>query len=172
MTVSDATRVDPDDEGRLAHVVVEETQAQRLDREHDQLYQELRALITGVQVLFGFLLSITFTERFDDLSADDRRVHLIVIGCAATSLVMLLAPTAFHRVQFRQRDKEVMVRIANVEAIVAMALMSAATAGSLYLVGRLSFGVSWGVAIAVGLLVLSLVVWWGVPLARRRQRAQ
>lgn len=172
MTASDVEPTGSTHQGPPARVVTEETEAQRLDRQHDQLYQELRSLITGVQVLFGFLLSITFTERFDDLSVADRRVHLIVIGCAATSLVVLLAPTAFHRVQFRQRDKDAMIRIANVEAMVAMVLLSAATAGSLYLVGRLSFGASWGVAIATALLVFSLVVWWGIPVVRRQQRAQ
>jgi hypothetical protein len=160
------------EQGGATHVIVDETDAQRLDREHDQLNQELRALITGVQVLFGFLLSVTFTERFGDLSVADRRVHLLVIGCSATALVLLLAPTAFHRVQFRQRDKEAMVRIANTEAKAAMLFMSLATAGSLYLVGRLSFSSSWGVITGCSLFVFSLSVWWGIPLVRRHQRSR
>jgi hypothetical protein len=171
VTATDVEEPRPD-EGGVPHVIVGETDAQRLDREHDQLYQELRALITGVQVLFGFLLSVTFTERFGDLSVTDRRVHLVVIGCSATALVLLLAPTAFHRVQFRQRDKEAMVRIANTEAMVAMLFLSIATAGSLYLVGRLSFGTSWGVITAAALFVFSLIVWWGIPLVRRHERSR
>jgi CBS domain containing-hemolysin-like protein len=151
-------------------VVVEETDAQRLDREHDQLYQELRALITGVQVLFGFLLSVTFTTRFTDLSTTDRRIHLAVIGCAATALVLLLAPTAFHRVQFRQRDKEAMVRIANVEALVAMIFIALSTGGTLYLVAAIAFGTAWGVSAATALFGFSILMWWVIPLARRRRQ--
>jgi hypothetical protein len=149
-------------------VVVEETHDQRLNREHDQLHQELRALITGVQVLFGFLLSVTFTERFRELTAVERRIHLGAIGCAAVALVLLLAPTAFHRVQFRRRDKETMVKMSNVEALVAMIFISFTTAGSLYLVAAIAFGTPWGVALSLALLGFSTVVWWAVPIARRR----
>lgn len=145
-----------------------ETDAQRLQRELEELLQELRTVIPGAQVLFAFLLTVAFTERFERLSDIDRDVYFGVFLVSALSLVLLLAPTAFHRVRFRQHDKEAMLRLANREAIAAMVLTSFAIAGSIYLVGRLAVNVPAAVVAAAAVWVFSVVVWWLVPLNRRR----
>ena len=42
----------------------EEELKERLEREHGELLEELRSLIPGAEVLFGFLLAIRFTGQF------------------------------------------------------------------------------------------------------------
>ena len=75
-----------------------------------QLLEELRALIPGAQVLFGFLLAIRFTSPFTDLTAVQRYVYYGTLLTTAVALVLLLAPSAYHRLRFREGDKDVMVR--------------------------------------------------------------
>jgi hypothetical protein len=86
-------------------------------REHTELLEELRALIPGAQVLFGFLLAIRFTSPFSDLNAAQRYVYYATLLSTAVALVLLLAPSAYHRLRFREGDKDVMVRKGNREAI-------------------------------------------------------
>jgi predicted membrane channel-forming protein YqfA (hemolysin III family) len=138
-----------------------------LDREHEELFHELRSIIPGAEVLFAFLLTVAFSNRFEQLTDFQRHVYFVTFVLSAVTLVLLLAPTAFHRVRFRQRDKEAMMRVANVEAITAMVLMSMSIACVVLLITDLMFDtkLAWTLAI-VAWLVASLV-WWAYPLARR-----
>src|SRR4029453_11698775 len=79
--------------------------------------EDLRALIPGAQVLFGFLLAIRFTSPFTDLSTVQRYVYYGTLLTTAVALVFLLAPSAYHRLRFREGDKDAMVRKGNREAI-------------------------------------------------------
>ena len=137
-----------------------------LDREHEELFHELRSIIPGAQVLFAFLLTVAFSNRFEAMTEFQRDVYFITFLLSAMTLVLLLAPTAFHRVRFRRRDKEVMLRVANIEAIVAMGLMSLSMSSVVLLIADLMFetAIAWVLAI-VSLLVASLV-WWAYPIAR------
>jgi Family of unknown function (DUF6328) len=143
-----------------------ETEQERLDREHEQLFHELRAIIPGAEVLFGFLLTVAFTGRFDGLSSTERAVFFVVFLLSGASLALLFAPTAFHRIRFRQRDKERMMRLANREAILAMVLISLSVAGSVYLVTSLAYSGAVGLAAATTLWVLIATLWWAIPLKR------
>src|SRR6201996_6652767 len=92
----------------------DETQAQRDDRNLIELLQELRVAGLGVQVLFGFLLSLPFTNQFKQLDGRDRDLYLGCLILAAVATALLLAPVADHRLVFRQGEKERLVRTANV----------------------------------------------------------
>ena len=81
------------------------------------MLEELRALIPGGEVLFGFLLAIRFTGQFTDLNTVQRYVYYATLVSTAVALVFLLAPSAYHRLRFREGDKDVMVRKGNREAI-------------------------------------------------------
>jgi len=137
-----------------------------LDREHEQLFHELRSVIPGAEVLFAFLLTVAFTERFDTLTSSQQTIYFTTFLLAAASLVLLLAPTAFHRVRFRQQDKEAMLRLANVEVIVALILVSLSIAGALLLITDLMFSRSVAWLVAVVAWLVANVLWWGFPLAR------
>jgi hypothetical protein len=128
---------DPDDE----HV------KERLEREHGELLEELRALIPGAEVLFGFLLAIRFTGQFTDLNAVQRDVYYATLVSTAVSLVMLLAPSAYHRLRFREGDKDAMVRKGNREAIAGTGAIALAFTGVLYLITDLVFTTQGAIAL-------------------------
>ena len=83
---------------------------ERLDRELIELLNELRVALPGVQMLFGFLLALPFSVGFEHTSAVDRRVYFVSFLAAAAASVLLIAPSAYHRLTWRQRDKEHLLR--------------------------------------------------------------
>ena len=98
-----------------------ESAAQRADRNLGELLQELRVAGLGVQVLFGFLLSLPFTARFARLSAAQRDLYLATLTLAAVATALLVGPVAYHRLVFRQGQKDRLVRAASVMAIGGLA---------------------------------------------------
>jgi hypothetical protein len=98
----------------------DETTAQRDDRNLAELLQELRVAGLGVQVLFGFLLSLPFTTRFARLSHAQRELYIASILLAAVSTALLVAPVAYHRLVFRRHEKESLIRAANVMALLGL----------------------------------------------------
>ena len=144
-----------------------EGKQQRLDREHEQLFNELRSIIPGVQIQGAFLLTVAFTQRFQTLNGFQRDVYYVTFLLAAASLVLLLAPSAFHRVQFRRHDKEMLIRVANVEVIAALVLISLSLAGTLLLITDLLFPVGFAIVAAVVTFVVLSLLWWAFPVSRR-----
>lgn len=145
------------------------TDRQAVDRNWDELLQELRVAQTGLQILTGFLVSIPFQQRFPELSSFQQRLFLVALSVALFATMSVLAPPTFHRLLFRQQEKEWLVRVGNVFA--RLGLLCAAVAMSLVawlifdvVVGRTA-GI-WAVAAAV---TAFLVLWAGVPLVGRRR---
>src|SRR5918996_1213051 len=103
-----------------------EDRKERLDRELIELLNELRVAIPGVQVLFAFLLTVPFTQRFGDVSEFQKTVYFVTLLCAAAASAFLIAPSAYHRLRFRQRDKHQMVVTSNRLAIVGLAFLALA----------------------------------------------
>ena len=144
-----------------------ETEAERDDRNLIELLQELRVAGLGVQVLFGFLLSIPFTTRFVELSRAQHGLYVVALLLAATATALLLAPVAYHRLVVRRHQKEQLVRDANTLAILGLAAVGLAVSAAVLLV--VSF-VNRGATVAlVTLFVVCLfaVLWFVLPLARR-----
>src|SRR6202034_1830898 len=104
----------------------DESKAQRDDRNLAELLQELRVAGLGIQVLFGFLLSLPFTNRFDTVDAGQRHLYLAATYLAVASIVLLTAPVAYHRLMFRRHRKEALVRWANRSAIAGLVCVAAA----------------------------------------------
>jgi Family of unknown function (DUF6328) len=138
----------------------------RLEREHNELLQELRSLIPGAEVLFGFLLAISFTEQFDRLSDGQRYVYYATVLSTAAALVLYLAPAAHHRIRFRAGDKEYALRKANREVIAGTVAASLALTGVLYLVTSLVFGRTEAVVVAVVFFAFIAWRWWAYALWR------
>jgi hypothetical protein len=141
----------------------QETPAERLDRELEELFHELRSIIPGAEVLFAFLLTVAFTGKFAELTSVHRWTYFITFLCSGLALVLLLAPSAFHRMRFRQGDKETMLRAANREALTALALISFAIAGTIYLVTDLMFDTAAAIVAAGSVWLVAAVLWWGYP---------
>lgn len=137
-----------------------------LEQEHSELFEELRAVIPGAEVLFAFLLTAPFSSRFDALNERQRGVYFFIFLAAVVTLLLLLAPSVFHRVQFRQGDKEAMLRVANVEALVALGVMSVSMPAAVFLVTDLLHGPRWASLVAGLALGVALAVWWAVPVWR------
>ena len=138
----------------------------RLEREHNELLQELRSLIPGAQVLLGFLLAISFTDNFGDLSDGERYVYYGTLVCTAIALVLFMAPAAHHRLRFREGDKDYLLRKANREAIAGTVASSLALTGVLYLVTDLVFGATEGIVAAVVFFAFAAWRWWSFALLR------
>src|SRR3954453_1196005 len=108
-----------------------ETALERSDRHLSELMQEVRVAQTGVQVLFGFLLTVPFTARFSALETGERWLYLMTLAVAGTAAMLLIAPGAQHRVLFRCNDKEHIVRVANRYAIAGLLCVALAMVGAL-----------------------------------------
>jgi hypothetical protein len=159
-------------ERRLGEAPEDEAVKERLEREHGELLEELRALIPGAQVLFGFLLAIRFTSPFTDLSTVQRYVYYTTLLTTAVALVFLLAPSAYHRLRFREGDKDAMVRKGNREAIAGTGAIALAFTGVLYLVTDLLFTTQAAIAVALVFFALTAWRWWAIALYRKaRERA-
>jgi amino acid transporter len=121
----------------------------------------------GAQVLFGFLLAIRFTSPFTDLNTVQRYVYYATLLTTAVALVLLLAPSAYHRLRFREGDKDAMVRKGNREAIARTGAIALAFTGVLYLITDLVFTTQAAIAVAVGLFALTGWRWWAIALYRK-----
>jgi Family of unknown function (DUF6328) len=146
----------------------QESAAQRDDRNLAELIQELRVAGLGVQILFGFLLSLPFTTRFTQLTSAQRALYLTCLVLSAAATVLLIGPVAYHRLVFRRGMKEHLVKFANVLAIIGLAVVAAAVLSAMllltwYVAGALAGGVITGL---LGITIVAL--WFAVPLASRR----
>ncbi|MDQ3672160.1 MAG: DUF6328 family protein [Actinomycetota bacterium] len=158
-----------DPEQARERVEQEESQEElkeRLEREHGELLEELRSLIPGAEVLFGFLLAIRFTGQFGDLGDTQRYVYYVTLVSTATALVFFLAPAAYHRIRFRTGDKEYMISKGNREAIAGSVAISVAFTGVLYVVTDLTFGTAEAIVVAAAFFAFIAWRWWAIALYR------
>jgi cbb3-type cytochrome oxidase subunit 3 len=148
----------------------DESEFERDDRNLAELLQELRVAGLGVQVLFGFLLSLPFTMRFAMLSHAQRQLYIASLMLAAASTALLLAPVAYHRLVFRRHQKEHLIRAANTMAICGLVTVGLAISAAVLLVaGYVDHGLP-AVLIAAFTACLFAGLWFALPLARRGQR--
>jgi O-antigen/teichoic acid export membrane protein len=131
-STNDAPR--PPAVGQQAETGRHETEAERIDRNLAELLQELRVAGLGVQVLFGFLLAMPFTNAFSSLDPEQHRLYVTVLLLAALSTALLTAPVAYHRTVFRKHRKHDLLRAANVLALVGLVTVALAICGAILLV--------------------------------------
>jgi hypothetical protein len=146
-----------------------ETALERSDRHLAELMQEVRVAQTGVQVLFGFLLTVPFTARFSSLSGGHRLLYFATLAAAGAAAMLLIAPGAQHRILFRCGDKEHIVRMANRYAIAGLACVAVAMVGALVLVADVILGSPTAAAIGTVAAASALWCWYLQPLLRRRE---
>jgi hypothetical protein len=146
----------------------DETDTERLDRNLVELLQEVRVVQTGVQVLFAFLLTVPFSSRFDEITDFQRGVYFTALVGAAAAALLLIAPTAVHRVLFRLGQKEYMVEVSNRLTIGGLVATAVAMIAALLLVSDVMFGIGAALVIAFVAAVAFAVVWALLPLRRRR----
>jgi hypothetical protein len=145
----------------------DETEAERADRNLTELLGELRVALPGVQVLFAFLLTVPFSQRFLSLTPTERAIFYVTLLLTAVATLLLIAPTAHHRVQFRQKQKEQIVEVSNRLVVAGLAFLALAMAGAVLLITLLLYGDDAAVAAAVAAMAFFGLVWFGWPLLRR-----
>ena len=119
--------------------MAEETHEERINRELIELLNELRVALPGVQVLFAFLLAVPFSQRFEQTTDLQRDTFMVALLSTLAGSVFLIAPSAYHRIRFRDRDKEALLQISNVFAIVGMVFLALGMTSVVFLVTDMIF---------------------------------
>lgn len=151
--------------------MADETRTERLDRELHEMIEELRALIPGAEVLFGFLLAIRFTGQFKELGSTLEAVYYGTLMSTAIALVLMLAPSCFHRIRFRDGDKEMLLRKGNREAIAGTGFLAVGITGAIFIITDLLFGRPAAIVVAAAFFAFAAWRWWIVAIAREMQDA-
>lgn len=144
-----------------------ETEEERLDRNLGELLQELRVALPGVQVLFAFLLAVPFQQGFEKITSFQKDVYFATLILTALSAVMLISPTAYHRLTFRYQQKRKLVFYANRFSIIGLSFLALAMTGAIMLITDVLFGTTMTI-IATTLALLAFgFFWFALPLQRR-----
>lgn len=162
------------DRGDDSRYVRDESDAERLDRNFNELLQELRVSQTGVQILFAFLLTMAFQQRFSQLTAAQLDIYLATLVSAALAAVMLIAPVATHRILFRHRVKDELVTVTSRLAITGLVFLLMAVLGAVLLIVDLVAGVTAAIVLTLVIGLICVNLWYVIPLRWRaiaRQRA-
>jgi predicted membrane channel-forming protein YqfA (hemolysin III family) len=138
-----------------------------LNRELIELLNEVRNGLPGLTVLFAFLLTLPFTSRFDDLTWLQETAYLIAFFATTAAIVLLVTPSIYHRVRWRQRDKDALLRRSNVLAVVGFAFLGVAIVSCVLLVAELVLPTWLGLILTATVALLVLVLWFGMPVSRR-----
>ena len=157
---------DAPDDGR------NETELERLDRNLGELLQELRVALPGVQVLFAFLLTVPFQQRFKTATTFQKDVYLVTLLLTALTSALLIAPSAYHRLEFRQGDKKHIVDVSNAFAIAGFAVLAAAMSSAILLVTDFLFGSTTATICTIGAAIVLYGLWYVAPFTRRQRRAR
>ena len=147
----------------------EESAAARIDRNWDELLQELRVSQTGVQILTGFLLTLPLQPTFVRLSGFERGAYVFAITTSIIATCLLIAPVAMHRALFRRRRKESLVAAGHRLAKLGLASLAAAIVGVVALVFSIVFSEAVGLGAGSVTALMFLGAWVVLPLAIRRQ---
>jgi len=149
-----------------------ESPQERADRNLGELLQELRVAGIGVQVLFGFLLALPFTVRFSQLSSAQRDLYVTDVVLSSLATALLVGPVAYHRIIFRQHQREHLVRIANIMAISGLAAVALAVSTAVALIVNYVVPGAVAVVISTCVYVLFAALWFAIPLSRRGRRGR
>lgn len=147
-----------------------EDDKERVDRELIELLNEIRVALPGAQVLFAFLLTLPFTQRFADLAALDRDAYFAAFICTALGTSMLMAPTMHHRLRFRERDKERMLLWFSKLILAGSVFLAAAIALSVYVATSMLFEARLAAAVGGAVAAWLVVLWYVLPVVQRRGR--
>jgi Family of unknown function (DUF6328) len=157
--------IEREQSGELAR---DESPAERVDRNFNELLGELRVALPGVQVLFAFLLTVPFAQGFADLNGFERGLYFAVLLLTALACAFLIAPTAYHRLQFRRGRKQEILFFANRAALLGLAALALAMTGAIVLISDFLFGVGAAIPAGVAALLMFGSLWYLLPMRRGR----
>jgi hypothetical protein len=145
----------------------DETPKERVDRELIELLNGLRVILPGVQVLLAFLLTVPFSSGFAKASSTDRLVYFATVLLTVAATGALTMPAAYHRIRFRQGDKEQMLRLSNTFAIAGLGLLTLAMATVVFLITNVLYGIAAAIPVSAVVFVVLGISWFAIPVFRR-----
>ena len=151
-----------------------ETASERMDRNWSELLQELRVTQTGTQILTGFLLTIPFQQRFDQLDSTQRGLYLVLVVLSMLATALLVAPVALHRRLFRLRLKALVVRQGDLLARAGLLVLAFVLTGCTFLLFDVVLNRAAAIAAGVFVGAVLAALWFIVPriLARETTKAR
>ena len=144
-----------------------ESPKEKSHRQLIELLNELRVALPGVQVLFAFLLTVPFTQGWARVTGFQQDLYFATLLCSAIATAFLIAPSAIHRLDWQQGDKQRILRVSNVLAIVGLTFLTLAVVGVVLLISDVLYGGSVVVGFTVGIAGVFVVLWYGIPLFLR-----
>jgi len=158
-----------DDHGRgdTAGPQPDETPKERVDRELIELLNGLRVLLPGVQVLLAFLLTVPFSSGFADATDTEELVYFVTVLLTMGATAALTMPAAYHRLRFREGDKERMLHISNAFAIVGLVLLTLAMTSVVFLITSRLYGAAAAIPVSIVVFAVLGLTWFAVPLFRK-----
>jgi hypothetical protein len=147
-----------------------EDEQERLNRQMMELLNELRVAMPGVQILFGFLLTVPFQQRFRQVTEFQETVYFVTLVSAAVAAAFLIAPSAYHRVMFEQHDKPNIIHIGTGQMLIGLGALAIAMNGAVMLVTDVLFDAGTVTVTVILLATLYLSLWFGFGLVRRVQK--
>ena len=151
------------------HLKPDEGEKERVDRELIELLNELRVALPGVQILFAFLLVLPFQQGWQEISDVERHVYFAALVASAVASALLIAPSIYHRLNFRRRSKERMLFDSNRMAVAGSAFVAVGIACAIFLISDVVYGAPVSLIATVLTLMLYGALWGVLPLARRRE---
>jgi len=148
----------------------DESVSERLDRNWNEILQEVRVTQTGTQILTGFLLTLAFQPRFADLDAFQVDVYLVLVVLAALSTVLGLAPVSLHRALFRKRAKEQIVGVADLLLRLTLGGVALLLTGTALLIFDVVIGRTAGIIVGSVVLIVTAVLWIVLPFGVHPKR--
>lgn len=150
--------------------VRDESDQARLDRNFNELLQELRVAQAGVQILFAFLLSLAFTQRFDVLTDTQKGIYVVALLGAATAASLFIAPVSWHRLLFRRRRKHELVDAGNRFALAGLVCLFLSITAALLLIVDVVIGPVAAVVLTTLVSGCYLTFWYALPLSARMRK--
>jgi predicted membrane channel-forming protein YqfA (hemolysin III family) len=150
--------------------VAEQKSGEDLDRELIELLNELRVALPGVQVLFAFLLAVPFANGWQRVTEAQTWAYMVALVATMVGSILLIAPSAYHRLRWREGDKEQLLRTANRLAIAGTIFLAVGMTAALFLVTDIVFHWTFTIVLTTLVGLLFAWFWYGLPLARRLQR--
>jgi Family of unknown function (DUF6328) len=144
-----------------------ETADARRNRQLAELLNELRVALPGVQMLFGFLLAVPFSQRFTHVTSNQQGLYYAAFVAAAGASVCFIAPTSFHRIVWQHGDKALLLRISSALTIVGTVFLAVAIGSVMLFITSYLYGTSYAAVAGSVLLAALAVLWYLVPLAVR-----
>lgn len=138
--------------------------SRKVDDNFSELLQEFRVAQQGVQVLFAFLLTVPFTNRFVTLSLQQKWVYALALMSAACSAIMFIAPVSHHRILFHQGLKAAIVDYASLIGQLALLFMIVSMLSAIFLISNIVFGILTAILCTSFGLIFSFMLWYLVPL--------